>query len=163
MSIVDIPTEVWDHQLAAINPAPVDWLWQGFVASSRGAPRDCPSAPELEIPPGRRATFVAHYENIKSLENGYEYFLSTLPTQGFDLRVTVRPLDLDVSATPFHPQELREASDHNPALRLYHWKIERPILPYQGLCLAWKARRPQPGTVEGAASLGRQAANTLDG
>jgi AAA domain len=34
MSIVDIPTEVWDHQLAAINPAPVDWLWQGFVACS---------------------------------------------------------------------------------------------------------------------------------
>jgi len=33
MSSISLPREVWDHQLTANAPSPVDWLWQGFVAS----------------------------------------------------------------------------------------------------------------------------------
>ncbi len=32
MTQVTIPQEVWDHEVTAAAPQPVDWLWQGFVA-----------------------------------------------------------------------------------------------------------------------------------
>jgi hypothetical protein len=32
MSGVTLPTEIWDHQVAAEPEPPVDWLWHGFLA-----------------------------------------------------------------------------------------------------------------------------------
>ena len=32
MSIAAIPPEIWDHELAAIDPAPLAWVWHAFVA-----------------------------------------------------------------------------------------------------------------------------------
>ncbi len=32
MTNAAIPQEVWDHQVTAMAPQPVDWLWHGFVA-----------------------------------------------------------------------------------------------------------------------------------
>jgi hypothetical protein len=32
MTNVTIPQEVWDHQVTASAPEPVDWLWHGFIA-----------------------------------------------------------------------------------------------------------------------------------
>ena len=32
MTNVTIPQEVWDHQVTASAPQPIDWLWHGFVA-----------------------------------------------------------------------------------------------------------------------------------
>jgi hypothetical protein len=35
MSDVTIPQELWDHELTSQTPAPVDWLWDGFVAGGQ--------------------------------------------------------------------------------------------------------------------------------
>ena len=32
MTNATIPQELWDHQVTASAPQPVDWLWHGFVA-----------------------------------------------------------------------------------------------------------------------------------
>src|SRR5258708_4759352 len=32
MTNASIPQEVWDHEVTATAPQPVDWLWQGLVA-----------------------------------------------------------------------------------------------------------------------------------
>jgi hypothetical protein len=35
MSDVTLPQELWDHELTSWTPAPVDWLWHGFVAGGQ--------------------------------------------------------------------------------------------------------------------------------
>ncbi len=32
MTKVTIPQEVWEYQVVAMAPQPVDWLWHGFVS-----------------------------------------------------------------------------------------------------------------------------------
>jgi hypothetical protein len=32
MSLDSLPREIWDHELAVIDPAPLAWLWHGFLA-----------------------------------------------------------------------------------------------------------------------------------
>jgi hypothetical protein len=32
MRHANIPPGIWDHEVAALNPPAIDWLWHGFVA-----------------------------------------------------------------------------------------------------------------------------------
>jgi len=104
----------------------------------------------------RPARFALSMKTLKSLEDGYDIFLCSDPTCGFDLKVNVQSLDLEVSAHAFHPETMAVALEHNPTIKRHHWSIKRPLLIHQGAYVYWRPKRttlpaPQSGRMEIAA------------
>ncbi len=97
---------------------------------------------DIELEGEGSAQFTIHTQTVKYRDYGYDFFLCTLPTQGFDMKVSLHNVDLEMSAHAFHPEGLSTGQEHQPSLNRYHWRLKRPVLIYQGACLLWKAPRP---------------------
>jgi hypothetical protein len=96
---------------------------------------------DIRVRPDRPARFAFSVRTLKSLDDGYDIFLCSDPTCGFDIKVHVYHLDLEVSAHAFHPETLSPALEHRPALNRHHWTIKRPVLIHQGAYVYWRPKR----------------------
>ena len=79
------------------------------------------------------------FEVVRTLEGGSEFFLTPLLALGFSLFVEAWE-GLEVSATSYLPEELTEGDEHLKKQNSYHWVLQRPMLPFQGVYVSWKSR-----------------------
>jgi hypothetical protein len=99
---------------------------------------------DIRILPDKPSRFALSMQTLKSLHDGYDIFLCSDPTCGFDIKVHVsHNLDLEVSAHSFHPENLKVAMEHSPPMQRYHWSMKRPLLMNQGAYVHWRPKRPQ--------------------
>jgi hypothetical protein len=107
----------------------------------------------ISIPPNESAWVNIKFQAVRAFEGGVSYLLHPLQTMVFNLKVEA-PEDVAVSATAYLPEELAEGEEHVPNSNSYHWKLMRPILPYQGVYLTWKSK---------AAAVAQQPADEVAG
>ena len=110
---------------------------------------------DIRVRHDRPARFALSVRTLKSVDEGYDIFLCSDPTCGFDMKVHVYHLDLEVSAHAFHPEMLSPALEHRPALNRYHWSIKRPVLIHQGGYVYWRPKRTVGKNQEPAQALPR--------
>lgn len=81
-----------------------------------------------------KVTIETQWERF--LEGGHMHFIVNTHTIGLDLFVEVPKNDLVVGAEGFESNILIDMSEGlNPGS--YHWRMDRPLLPYQGLYVTW--------------------------
>ena len=86
----------------------------------------------------KTAKVTVKSQTVKHLEGGRLYLI--LSNHTCDLVLRVRAKDLNVIATSYAGSDLKTGRSHDPDWGVYHWKIEEPILAYQGVYIAWTAK-----------------------
>ena len=93
----------------------------------------------IQIKNDELATVKIDTEWVRFLEGGHMHFIVSTHTIGLDLLVDVPKNDLLVEAEFFESNVLQNLSDGlKPGS--YHWRMNRPLLPYQGLYVTWGKR-----------------------
>jgi hypothetical protein len=93
--------------------------------------------PEMLIGPQDEASFMIRYKTVKRYDRSYEPILTLQPTIGFDCRVTITGMKFNLTATGFHPSGVKTAVDHDENSGWYRWKIDQPLMPFQGIYVMW--------------------------
>lgn len=94
---------------------------------------------KISILPEVPASATITFEAVRTLEGGHSFILHPLQTVGFDLKVGATK-DIEVVATSYFREKLKEGDEHLPHINSYHWIMRSPILPYQGIYLTWKSK-----------------------
>lgn len=79
------------------------------------------------------------YESVRALQGGSAFLLTPNVALGFQLFVQAWD-GIEVSATAYLPETLKKGDQHLKQQNSYHWVLERPMLPYQGVYLSWKSK-----------------------
>ena len=79
------------------------------------------------------------FEVVRALQGGSEYFLTPILSLGFELFVQAWE-EIEVSAAAYLPENLAEGDQHLKRQDSYHWILQRPMLPYQGVYVNWKSK-----------------------
>ncbi|MBC8030665.1 MAG: hypothetical protein H7Z16_11185 [Pyrinomonadaceae bacterium] len=98
---------------------------------------------QISIVGATHASVVVSFEAVRVFEGGVSFLLHSLQTEGFSLKVTAPP-EVEVSASPFLPESLGEGAEHQLSRNRYHWVLNNPILPYQGVYVTWKSKAAEP-------------------
>lgn len=94
------------------------------------------------------------YQTVRFLKRGHLDFMFT--THTCDLDLTVRVLDPNIKVFASAPVKdmLQKTIRNHPESGIYNWKIDRPLLAYQGIKVTWLLEQP---AVAGTAAVGPQA------
>jgi len=84
-----------------------------------------------------KVTIETQWERF--LEGGHMHFIVNTHTIGLDLFVEVPKNDLVVGAECFESNVLMDMSEGLEPGN-YHWRMDKPLLPYQGLYVTWAKR-----------------------
>ena len=98
-------------------------------------------AQEIIVLPGPDHTtkITVESQTVRHLEGGNLYLILFNHACDLDLSVRVPEKDVSVVATAYAGNVLKEQrASHDPDLGFYHWNIERPVLAYQGVYIAWQ-------------------------
>jgi hypothetical protein len=108
----------------------------------------------LTVPAKGRARVSIASQTVKHFEGGFLYLILTHHTCEMNLRVFVdSKLPVGVLANAFADNVLKATPSHKPDQGFFEWKLEKPLLAYQGIYIAWG-----PKKVEGAHAPSRLAA-----
>lgn len=98
-----------------------------------------------------RASVTIRFEGVRAFQGGSSFLLTPNVALGFQLFVEAWD-GIDVTATSYLPETLKKGDQHLKKQNSYHWVLERPMLPYQGVYLSWRARAMPPLDMEPAQS-----------
>jgi hypothetical protein len=101
---------------------------------------DCKfSAGERTLRKKESVRIHAEYQMVKEEEDN-EFLRSLYPTESLTIRVYYNSDEISAPrARSIHAQKLTQiAADNSPNLRI--WRIDRPLLPQQGVVFWWKRR-----------------------
>lgn len=93
----------------------------------------------IEIMPKVNALAVINFDVLRILQGGSSFILTPVQTLGFELIVHA-PKNVDVLATAYLRETFEKGKFHSPSSGTFHWKLNRPMLPYQGVYLTWKSK-----------------------
>lgn len=96
---------------------------------------------EVVIPQGLPPRLTISSQMVKHMEGGNVYFIVSNHTCDLEMRVTVQRLNLEVIGDAFADNILKPTSQHEPSKNIYSWKLERPLLAYQGIFILWVSKR----------------------
>jgi hypothetical protein len=105
--------------------------------------------------PDRKTRVTVKTQSVKHYDGGGVYFILNNHTCDLDLTVIVPGKDMDVVAAATTENELTETHRHKPQLGFYNWKLERPLLAFQGVDVRWfpkGAHVPAPASGNGSAA-----------
>ncbi|HLL70116.1 MAG TPA: hypothetical protein VK363_01710 [Pyrinomonadaceae bacterium] len=88
--------------------------------------------------PGTMTTVQIEYQTARFMRRGHLDFVFTTHTCELDLSVRVRNPEVRVFATANANSELKaDPLKHRPSYGVYNWKIDRPLIAYQGISITW--------------------------
>ena len=90
-----------------------------------------------------RVSATIRFEAVRALQGGSAFLLTPNVALGFQLFVQAWD-GIEVSATSYLPETLKKGDQHLKGQNSYHWVLERPMLPYQGVYLSWTSRATTP-------------------
>jgi hypothetical protein len=98
---------------------------------------------KITIKGNEHASATIRFEVVRALQGGSEFFLTPILALGFELFVQAWE-GIEVSAASYLPEELTEGDQHLKKQNSYHWLLQRPMLPYQGVYVSWKSKEAPP-------------------
>jgi|ERR1041384_3700192 hypothetical protein len=113
------------------------------AAQDENTPRHLYIRKRFPIKGNQHVSTTIKFEVVRAREGGSEFFLTPLLALGFELFVDAWD-GLEVSATAYLPEDLTDGDQHLKKQNSYHWVLERPILPFQGVYVSWKSKSTPP-------------------
>jgi hypothetical protein len=92
---------------------------------------------KVVVLPDRPTSVTVRTQSVKHYDGGGVYFILNTHTCDLDLTVIVPGKDMEVEAAATTENELTATHRHKPQLGFYNWKLERPLLAYQGVDVRW--------------------------
>jgi hypothetical protein len=101
---------------------------------------------DIEILPDKTTKVFVETQTVKHLDGGRLYLILSNHTCDLTIRVRNLARDLEVIATDYTQEDkiLKGTGGHDPEAGTYTWKIQRPILAYQGVYVSWNAKESSP-------------------
>ncbi|HKP86664.1 MAG TPA: hypothetical protein VJZ26_11240 [Blastocatellia bacterium] len=92
---------------------------------------------EIIVLPGRVTSVEVKYQTVRFLRRGHLDFVFTTHTCDLDLTVRIHNPDVKIIASAFAENILKKTTKYDESFGYYNWKIDRPLLAYQGINVTW--------------------------
>ena len=93
----------------------------------------------ITIKENDQVSVTIRYHSVRALQGGSAFLLTPNVALGFQLFVQAWD-GIEVSATAYLAETLKKGDQHLKQQNSYHWILQRPMLPYQGVYLSWRLK-----------------------